>query len=387
MNFIKKISYFIALILSFTLVFTSCNNTDNSTKSIENEESIMNSYVMITDYAKPDTGKDVSDAIQRAISENPNKTIFFPDGVYLLSKSICTPATPEKSVSLKLANYATLKAADDYINVCTDSNTGKNGNYNNALVRLGSILPANNIYTVGSNYYFEGGIIDGSGIANGISIDGGRETRIANVSIKNTLVGLHVKHGANNGSSDADICNVNIVGNGEIESIGLLVNGFDNTFTNMRIARVQVGVKLLGGGNFIRNVHPLYVRHNKIGETNYADSIGFDERCGGNFYDNAYSDQFATGFSIAGSSSILDNCFVFYYANHGKQTAFNCRGTFTSIINNPRVNFSAREEKDATFFYTENHGSGKITNPMFSPNGCVNGKNNYSEYFSNEDII
>ncbi len=335
----------------------------------------MNGYLMITDYAKPNTGKDVSEQVQKAINENPNRTIFFPDGVYLLSKSIKTPAKPQSSVSLKLSNYAVLKAMDNW-------ESGQE-----AVVRLGSVEPANDIYTPGSNYFFDGGIIDGSGFANGISIDGGRETRISNLSIKGTHIGLNIKRGANNGSSDADIMNVNIVGNGTEDSIGVLATGYDNSFTNMRIARVQTGVKLLGGGNLIRNVHPLYVRYNQLDESNYEKSIAFNEECGGNFYDNAYSDQFSTGFSLAGGASVLNSCFVFYYADHGPQRAFYSKDCFTSIINSPRVNFSNRSQKDAVFFYTEAHGSGKITTPMFNPDLCLNGKNNYCEYISKDDIV
>ena len=35
--------------------------------------------------------------------------------------------------------------------------------------------------------------------------------------------------------TDSDIINVNIVGNDTKTSIGVLVEGYDNTFTNMRI--------------------------------------------------------------------------------------------------------------------------------------------------------
>ena len=149
-------------------------------------------YVNVLDYLGANTGEDLSDAIQKIILDNPKKVIFFPDGEYLLAKPICTPANPEHSVCLHLSNYATLKAMDSW---CSDE----------AMVRLGAAEPFNSIYINGSNYYFSGGIIDGNGIAKGISIDSGRETRVESVSIKNTLIGLHVKWGANSGSSDADI--------------------------------------------------------------------------------------------------------------------------------------------------------------------------------------
>ena len=56
-------------------------------------------YVVVTDYIKNDGKKDVSDAIQKIIDNNPNRTIYFPDGTYLISKPILTPADPKKSVA------------------------------------------------------------------------------------------------------------------------------------------------------------------------------------------------------------------------------------------------------------------------------------------------
>ena len=63
-------------------------------------------YVVITDYIKNDGKQDVSDAIQNVINRNPNRTIFFPDGAYMISKPILTPADPKKSVALVLSIYA-----------------------------------------------------------------------------------------------------------------------------------------------------------------------------------------------------------------------------------------------------------------------------------------
>ena len=71
-------------------------------------------YIIVTDYIQPDGTSDVSAAIQALIDANPNRTIFFPDGEYLLSKPICTPANPVNAVSLKLATFAKLKAMDSW---------------------------------------------------------------------------------------------------------------------------------------------------------------------------------------------------------------------------------------------------------------------------------
>ena len=193
-------------------------------------------FVIITDFVPANAGRDVSDEIQKVILDNPNKTIYFPDGEYLLSKPICTPGNPVNAVSLELSTFACLRATEDW-----DSDE--------ALVRLGAAEPYNDIYTPGSNYYFTGGIIDGSNKANGISIDSGRETCIHHVSIKNTRVGIHIKWGANSRSSDADVHSVNIVGNNAKDSIGVWLVGHDNTLTNMRIASVHTGILAESGGN------------------------------------------------------------------------------------------------------------------------------------------
>ena len=116
-------------------------------------------YVVVTDYVKADGKTDVSDALQQVIDEHPNRTLFFPDGVYLISKPLLTPADPRKSVALLLSNYAVIKAVDTW-------------SYpEEAMIRLGGKDAFNSITINGSNYFLDGGVIDGSGVARGVSID------------------------------------------------------------------------------------------------------------------------------------------------------------------------------------------------------------------------
>lgn len=299
-------------------------------------------YVIVTDYVTAYGTQDLSDAIQKIIDDNPNRTIYFPDGVYLLSKPICTPAHPKKSVDLRLSNYAVLKAAETW-----DSDE--------AMVRLGAIHPANDIYTIGSNYAFTGGIVDGSGIAKGISIDGGRETKVRDVSIKHVKIGLHIKHGANSGSSDCDIMDVNIIGNGAVDSIGVLVQGYDNTLSNMRIARVQVGVMLQSAGNSMRNLHPLYT----CSYEDYENSCGFWDFAGNNWYNFCYSDHFGIGFRTSGHArGIYDSCFTFWYAARGKQTAFKADNQFNSVMTNFNIGFHRDSKENVVLSVAEEGGHG-----------------------------
>jgi hypothetical protein len=334
-------------------------------------------YVLITDYAMPNTGEDVSDAIQKAIDENPHRTIYFPDGEYILAKPIATSAHPDRAVSLNLSNFAVLKAADGW-------------NDPEAMVRLGGAEAANNIHLAGSNYYFSGGVVDGNRRAKGIAIESGRETLITRTSIKNTQIGIHIKHGANSGSSDADIVTVNIVGNALPNSIGVLLEGHDNTLTNMRIAAVQTGVKIASGTNSLSNIHPLFIyaaelhdrdpeMYGEVDLIDYSKSVGFDDVSNGtNWYDFCYSDQMATGFRFGRGSAVFQNCFVMWYNTNGShEIGFDCTSRFNSSILNCQV-WLKRNVETCIFLRVAEKGFGVVENPIF--NDDLNTDKSYLDY-------
>lgn len=303
--------------------------------------------IVATDYMKADGRTDVTNAIQKLIYDNPNRTIYFPDGVYLVSRPILTPADPKRSVSLELDNYAVFKASDKW-------------QEGNAIIKLGGSYAANDITTNGSNYGISGGIIDGSGVADGISIDGGRETRISNVSIKHTRIGIHIKKGANSGSSDSDIMNVNIVGNNKKDAIGVLVEGYDNTFTNMRIASVHVGVWLKTGGNSLRNIHPLFIFGK---DQEYDSSVGFWVEGENNFMNFCYSDQFAVAFRLSERARInMTDCFCWWYSGDvPSQTAIFCEGKMNANVNAIRIGFH-KDCPNVAVLLGEKGGVGVIQN-------------------------
>ena len=303
--------------------------------------------VTVSDTVEPNSGKDVSDEIQKIIDDNPNRTIYFPDGEYLLGKPIFTPADPKKSVSLELSDFAVLKATGDWAS-------------GEAVVQLGGKDPANDTSTNGSNYSLEGGIIDGSGVADGISINGGRETMVRYASIKHAVVGLHIMHGANSGSSDADITGVNIIGTGGTDSIGMLIEGNDNTVTNVRIGYVFTGVLLKSSGNMLRNVHPLYYSD----YTDYQNSSGFVDEIGSNWFDYCYSDQFAVGFRTTGNGAgIYNNCFCYWYSSDkDRHTAFKAEKAFNSTLTNFTADFTGGDTENVVLSVGNPFGRGIIDN-------------------------
>ena len=311
--------------------------------------------VSVADFMLTDGTTDVADKIQRVIDEHPNRTIWFPDGTYLISKPICTPADPKRSVDLRLSNYAVLKAAPGWTNT-------------EAMVRLGGIHPANNIRLVGSCYSFTGGVIDGSGVAKGISIDSGRETKVRDVSMKFVSLGLHIKHGANNNSSDCDISDVNIVGNKKPGSIGVLIDACDNTLANMRIADMQIGVKLTrsAAGNLMRNLHPLYTSP----MDQYDGSAGFVDDSRNNSYDRCYSDHFSTGFLFGRTAwnTVMDACIVFWYAptKGRRHTAVKCEGRFLAQIENMQIGFKNSEAINTVLDVGEKGGCGYLRDPRIN---------------------
>ena len=305
-------------------------------------------FVVVTDYFKNDGTKDVADAIQKVIDNNPNRTIYFPDGTYILSHSILTPADPTKAVHLVLGNFAILRAMVGW-------------EEGNAIVKLGGKDPYNSIRICGSNYGIEGGIFDGTGVADGISVDSGRESRIDQVSIKNTRIGIHVKTGANNGSSDCDIVDVNIVGNDKQNSIGVLLEGHDNTLTNMRIASVNTGVWIKTGGNSLKNIHPLYI----FADTqDYESSCGFYiEKDGNNWFDYCYSDQFCTAFKLGRNvNANLTDCFAWWYSGKvSSQTAISCEGPLQAIVYGMHLGFS-KDCPEVAVLRAEKGGDGSLQN-------------------------
>ena len=314
-------------------------------ESVSKEEARNRNWIIVTDYIDNLGRTDVSDKVQKIIDDNPNSTIYFPDGAYRIDKPICTPADPKKSVDLHLSNYAAIRA-------------GNNWSSKDAMIRLGGKDAKNDISSLGSVYSFTGGIVDGRGKANGISIESGRETAVRNVSIKNTIIGIHIHYGANSGSSDSDIYNVNIVGCGGDKSVGVLIQGYDNTLTNMRIANVHYGINLQSSGNMLRNIHPLYYR----GSSTYVRSCGFYDAGGNNWYDYCYSDQFCTGFYIKDNlSNVYDSAFCFWYnGDDGKQTAIRTGGKFNSLVTSIRVSFHKNSKENLLLDLGEKGGNGVI---------------------------
>lgn len=251
-------------------------------------------YLVVTDYILADTGKDVSALLQELIDQNPKSTIYFPDGEYVLSNPVHTPAAAAKSVSLHLSDGAVVKAADDW--------RSKDGYQ--AMFCLGAALAANDINSVGSYYSFIGGTLDGNGKANGISIDSGRESLIRDVCIKNAKKGIVVEKGANSGSSDIDFEDITIIGDYGIGTMGIHVIGYDNTFTNIRIYNVETGMKI-ESCSLLKNIQIYALDPSQFSV--YKSTYGILETASHNHYSQCTVVNYATAYSLNWNPIFFDN--------------------------------------------------------------------------------
>ena len=298
----------------------------------------------------PAHGEDVADALQAFIDSNPNRTLYLPDGTYLLSHPVATPADPKLAVELRLDNFAVLKATPDFPE-------------HQPLVRLGGIHPANDIRASGSVYALQGGVLDGSGRAAGVCIESGRETRVQNVSMKNVWYGLKILRGANNGSSDCDIRDVNITGNRQPGSVGVLLFAYDNTLTNMRIADCQIGVRIRADGNLLTNIHPLWTNPGD----QYDAGIGFDVGASDTSFVRCYSDHFTTGWRFRKGSDrcVLDGCINFWYSSSPgrRHTALRSDGPFEAMVTGMWFGFRDRQAVNTVLQCGAPGGKGFIADP------------------------
>lgn len=366
----------ICLILSVIAVLcclVSCNDEAKQTQNNGGEETNMNNtaltdtmtgYLVVPDSVARDGVTNVAQQLQELIDNNPNRTIFFPDGVYLISEPLQTSSDPSKTVSFVLSPYATIKAdAERWLS-------------NRAMICLGAKGNNGNGENIHSHTSFKGGVIDGSGITNGIYIESGIQTVIADTFITNVIVGIHIREGSNNGSADADISNVNIYGNGSAESVGVIVDAHDNTFTNMRIGKVHRGFVINRGANVLRNIHPLFYSTADINS-----SIAFEDNHGTNWYDFCYSDQFRTSFRLAGGArSFFRDCYVFYYGDEGdNHTVFSTDGAFNSVVDTLRVCF--RDKSDNTMLAVGNdEGNGTLSNIYIDFEDKLSPEDAYKKY-------
>ncbi len=304
------------------------------------------SYIVVSTHVED--GKDATAAIQKLIDENPGRTLYFPEGTYTISKSLKTPSDPAKAVSFRFSNYAKLVASSSWSG-------------NTAMICIGAGAKATDVQN-STDTYINGGIIDGGGKAAAISIDNGRDIRLHDVSITNATVGVTISTG-DMGAVNVDMDNIDITGASADTSKGIVINGGNNSITNVRIYNVHKGVELSESsfGNTLTDVHVMYPGTN-------ADSYGFYDNADGKHTPNTFNmctaQNFGTGFRMGTKAvSIFEECNVYFTKAQSQQVGFGADQKFNGVINGCKVVIFSKTTS-AFLRVGSGGGAGKITFPI-----------------------
>jgi hypothetical protein len=339
-------------------------------------EKTTDSYITVTDYFPANTGKDVTALIQQLIDVNPNRTIYFPDGEYLISSPIMTQSDPKLSSAIYLSDGAVIKAIKETWkkSTTTEKKLVDKGKATervvlkqrdvNTLVALGGAgTHTNDNRSVGSYFYFMGGTLDGNGVADGISFEQGREPLIRNVCIKNFKhYGLWFARGTNStsdNSSDSDVEDITIIGNGSANTIGLAIGSetenraYDNTVTNVRIYDCQIGLLMNSGGNSLRDIRVYYTPSSKTNAISkvYQNTVGIKELCVGNFVYHCYVENYAVAYSFHTGTTVVDSCSAVWTTSEGSGTKERVAYQGKVLISNCAAKFF---DKNTTNYYSKN---------------------------------
>ncbi len=347
------------------------------TKSEEN-------FVVVTDYIKPNTGENVVSHLQNIINRNPGRTIYFPDGEYVISSSLITKPEQGQTTTFFFSPNAVLKADDNW----------KSVNGKTALICLGGTYVEgqgeqyNDNMSIGSYYGVFGGVFDGNNKADGISIDCSRESVIYGCLIKNAVTGIEIKDGANGVSSDADIENVTIVGGGNIGTTGIKLIGYDNTVSNVKIYDMEVGVHLCSGGNALRSIE-VFFTNNPDHKLVYSRTIGIKielwlSAC--SFFYDCLVEDVAIAYYVRGNATlVMDGLRGRWTYDIGNQVMFQFVNEFNVKLTQCRAEFYG--DKNPCVYISSN-GNGAIAlidSPILSTANEISG--DYKKYLTDSGVL
>ena len=208
-----------------------------------------------------------------------------------------------------------------------------------------------------------GGVIDGNRKAKALILEGGRETSVRQISIKNAIQGLKIAYNQVYGSNDCDFEAIDIEGCYLPGSVGVHVDGLDNTLTDIRISGFEIGMQLTRAGNLMHNIHAVYKRGERM---DYNNSIGFLDSCGSNWMDGFHAEGFRVAYRIKGGGlDMLNDCVASWSDPEATaQTAIMTDGRFSSIV----TNFKAEFGEGASCMFLDlgaEGGKGVIQYPIF----------------------
>lgn len=272
---------------------------------------------------KGDGVTDDTLAIQAIIDNNPQATIYFPAGNYLVSDTIKI-----KQAAIDLPDFIFDSKAKIFTNETLDyliAFTAENEPSLESFARL-------------AFHQFKGGIFDGNNIDVAVILADSLARDIHfedNSIIRNRKIGLWLKYNSAFTSGGALVENLQVSGmSSAIDgNIAIKNDSYDNEINNFRCTGCQVGIYTSGSCR-VFNAHPLFAHTTTPTAAEWNASIGFRVASGAsvqNTFINCYPDGFAIGWQIDNSWSftkIIDG-----YANFSVTPMTNGECSFVYMKN------------------------------------------------------
>lgn len=350
----------------------SLTEVNEKVEEAENAKETVN----VIDYGADRTGSAACDsAISEAINANPICTLYFPAGIYKITRPIrLTNDRFTKNYSIKLDHSACIIADSSFV-----------GDY---LI----IVDGDNRIHDKYHTMITGGVFDCNSKCSGIHLDTTNCVRLFDFDIYNfTDIGVFIDSGSNNRSADVNMKNINIHGINKNDSWGIVNTGFDSSLTDIRIMNSCHGVDTSGSGNIMTRIHPLLASAMlpSYNPSAITDTIAFRLRNSNNTLINCVSDQFRICCKVTGAYyNAFHDFWGAWYSNELNGTVFSCDGTFNLMVYDSY--FSAASGQNVTIIEDNgNAGGGFMANTRLNLSSLFtnNGRYNYYAVSSNMKVM
>lgn len=289
-------------------------------------ELIEENYINVKKYGVYGDGiHDDTLSIQYIIDNFNNRTIYFPDGNYLISNKIVVKQTTLNN--FKLSNNAKIFSnteIDCIFEIGIDTTDGTFDKEKNSFVR-----------------HFTGGILDCENSHCAIKTTSNAPSLyLKDVVISNVdYYGIIIDKDNLYNSSNAYIENIYITGkssNSSNSSTAIQLNGFDNKLQNILTIGTKKGIEINSAGNMLTKCHCVtWYTNNTFSTNEFNNTIAFEINGADNTLQSCYSDTYGISFNILNENrQRLIDCFTFFW-----QSPNNAQTILVNLNNlyNPKI--------------------------------------------------
>ena len=267
----------------------------------------------VSDY--PRLAGETSDdrRIMRAVSECTGGVLYFPKGIYEIAEMV----TVSNCCSLLLHKSAVLKAVKEMPFVLKIDAASS---YPGIKEEDGHIVPSGDPDSEDWNLFFEGGVIDGSGLASCVSLNSFKHFTMRDISMRNgRKYGLRIE---DEGMWTYELIAQNLYLKCTIPGLagnaGISSNGGDSHFIDCIVVDYTRGIELLGGGsNRLTRCHvwggPIPPRKEGELPEMLIDSVNYVLSSGDALLTDCYADTGKTGYLVTENARLIG---CSYYNNY-----------------------------------------------------------------------